>query len=337
MRKHTMLFIILGLLTNYKILGQDTIQQKSEKILYTFAINRVPDQYNFPLVGLINRAKGNHKSVQIGFLNSNQKNFTGTQLGLFNNVGGYYKGAQLGFINNVNDFFNGAQISLINNTNDFLTGAQISFINNTSDSLCGIQLGFINSDGDFIKGAQIGFANRTKIIKGFQLGFINFSDTVSNGLPMGFLSIVKNGGYMAFEMSLTDMYPINLSFKTGIKELYTLIIMSYNPDIEKKFALGFGVGTMIQLSQRINFYPELVSQSNFTKYNQQLISLSTYIGYSLTSRINILTGPAIIWEYTGSDIKLNEPFFSIYNYNFNNKNRLIVGFRIGLRYNISSM
>jgi len=332
MKLPAILFIILGLYTNCETFGQDSIQPKKERILYTFAINCVPDKFDFPLIGFVNLARGNHKSAQIGFLNTNQNNFTGAQTGLFNNVGGFFKGAQTGLINNVDDFFIGAQIGLINNTNEYLIGAQIGFINKTGDSLSGIQLGFVNSVGDFIKGPQIGFANKTKILEGFQLGFVNYSDSVLNGIPLGFVSIVKKGGYQAIEMSITEMYPINISFKSGIRKLYTSLLMSFNPELENKFAIGLGVGSIRQLSQRLYLNPELASQYTFTRNNQQLTSLSACFGYTMTRKVHILTGPSLIWEYNGSNTKLNNPFFSILKYDFNNRNRLILGFRIALRY-----
>ncbi|NLF43455.1 MAG: hypothetical protein GX587_12230 [Bacteroidales bacterium] len=325
--------------------GQDTITTGNKSVVYTFFVNWVPDQVNIPLIGFVNLAAGSHKGVQMGFVNVNQRRFDGTQMSFINTVGGEMNGAQLGFINTCGGSLKGAQLSFINTVPGTTKGAQMGFLNTSADSVNGVQLGFINTTAKHLDGAQIGFVNTsislkglqlsfvntTKILNGFQLGFINIVDTLGSGFPLGFLSIVRKGGYRAFEVSLSELYPINISFKIGIKKLYTSFIASYSHN-NKCFSFGMGLGSIIQMNNKLYFNPELSSQSDLSGENAQHQNLALNFGYQLSPKFSILLGPSVSWNHSKYYDAPFKPFFAIYEHDFNTRNHLVVGARLSLRY-----
>ena len=70
-----------------------------DKIIYTCIVNKVPDGFNFPLIGFFNQAQGSHTSVHIGLGNVNEERLNGVQIGMINLIGGETNGTQVGLIN----------------------------------------------------------------------------------------------------------------------------------------------------------------------------------------------------------------------------------------------
>ena len=307
MERSIMMIIVSALTTCFCPcnFGQDDASSEKRTIIYSGIINIVPDQFNFPLIGFVNLANGSHKSSHIGFINVVGKDFEGLQLSFVNTVGGEVNGAQIGFVS--------------------VCGGPLTWL----------QLSFVNTAGKRTDGAQIGFVNTTKALKGLQLGFVNYTDTIEKGIQLGFLSIVNKGGYRAFEISVTEMYPVNLSFKIGVKKLYSSFIASYNPDWGNTFAAGIGLGSIMPVSKSLYFNPELSSQSAIIKNDQQIFCLTTGLGFYIKPKIQFTIGPSVVWNYAQYPDDLNKPFFSIYKDQINENNNLIIGLRMALRYNLT--
>jgi hypothetical protein len=346
------LFLLILFLTCFSVMqltGQETYSSKSKTIVYSFVVNRVPDGFNFPLIGFLNFADGSHSSAHIGFINWNQKNFAGLQLGFVNSAGGSVRGNQTGFVNIAGGPFNGAQIGFVNTVDGSFKGAMLGFVNITAGMMNGLQMGFVNTtagktngfqtafvninDGD-IQGFQLGFVNAAAVLKGLQLGFVNFADSVGKGFPVGFLSFIRNGGYKAFELSVTESFPFNLSFKTGVKGLYTSVIASWNPFTEEPYALGMGLGSNIPLSRSVWFNPELTAQGTFP-HHEEIYGVTTQLGFLLSPRCHFSLGPSVVWLRRDNNEGFFEPLFSFYDYRINEKNKIIAGVRIALRYNLT--
>jgi hypothetical protein len=104
-------------------------EQNSEsgKALYTMLVNVVPDQFNVPLIGIVNLARGSHGSAHVGVVNWNQKNFAGAQIGLVNANGENYKGAQIGAVNATKQL-RGLQIGLVNYVDEVMGGFPLGII-----------------------------------------------------------------------------------------------------------------------------------------------------------------------------------------------------------------
>jgi len=296
--------------------------------LYTFFFNVVNESFSLPLVGFVNVAIGDHKIFQLGFVNWNTGNFNGFQGSFVNTAGGNFSGYQAGFINTV-----------IGDTK----GIQTAFINTNIGETKGLQMGFVNTAVKKMEGAQIGFVNTAaKNIKGFQLGFVNYAESIE-GVPLGFISIVKNGGYMAVEYFYSEYHSYNLSFKTGIDKLYTSVIVSYNQTDEysfDNFASGLGLGSIIPIGKLFYFNPEYASLSPMQQKRLSLNykSFIPYFGINLKN-LSIAAGPSVTWVHRNIDdddqqlnnTALPKPRHSFYYRELNDDNAISIGFKAAAR------
>ena len=344
-----LLFLAIGI-----SFSQDSVNvSKPSPVLYSVIVNNVPDEFNCQLIGIVNNVNGNHASIQIGVVNSTKGTFKGFQAGVFNSIGkdfyglqcgtinsigGNTCGVQNGFINSVGNEFWGVQSGFINTT-DELKGIQDGFINSVAKNTKGMQNGFINSTGNEMKGlqvgfmngakstvgAQIGFLNSTKKLTGIQFGFINSVDSIKSGIPVGFLSFVKKGGYSALEISYSDLYPLNIAYKTGIRQFYTYPIISYNPVLTDKIAIGFGIGTNLDISRSFFINPEIVSQQSLSTHLNQYNSLKIGFGFKVSENIELIAGPSLVWHLQSGSINYHS-----YNWRYDSYNYTVNDLRIGL-------
>ncbi len=350
MKTIVLLLAVLIIASPSVSLAQETADEtESETTFYSVFVNIVPDNFNLPLIGFVNIAKGNQQNPQIGFVNLNQKDLSGIQLGYVNLVGGGLSGFQGGFVNAVQESVSGAQLGFVNATTDRIHGMQWGFVNTASKATNGIQLGYVNNTGD-LNGFGIGFVNVAQKLNGFQLGFVNYVDSLENGMPVGFLSIVRKGGYKAFELSANELYPLNLDFKIGVSRFYTIFSMSYNEKFEDKLASGFGIGTIIPISDRSFINPEYKTYSssffdveiseksfyggfNFIDSDfYKLSQLAINYGYNIDDRFSLLAGPTISWNYADTSTSFKEPVFALYENEINKRNKINIGLSLRLRY-----
>lgn len=294
-------------------------------------INTVGQNITGIQAGFINTGGDSLLGTQAGFVNTIKSNGVGTQLGFTNTAGGYLYGIQAGFLNTVGDSVSGIQAGFVNAGAHQVMGSQFGFVN-TTKKLIGMQAGFSNTANE-LEGTQIGFVNTARKVKGFQLGFINVADTVEGGMPFGFLSFVKKGGYAAAEASVTEMYPYNLSFKIGIQKFYTVFTTSYNPEHPDPFAIGAGFGAVFPLGNRFYLNPEALSQNNIGDFTQQNVSFTPYLGFVVLKKFHVVAGPSVVWNCIYDGNEFYKPLFSFSNDEIDNKNRIITGLRVGVRYN----
>ncbi|MCL2230453.1 MAG: caspase family protein [Treponema sp.] len=279
--------------------------------LYTFFFNVVHEPFYFPLIGFINIANGNHNNFQAGYINWNTGNFKGFQAGFVNTVGGNFSGFQAGFVN-----------TNIGQTNGFQSG----FVNTAINEMEGLQIGFVNV--------------AVSSIRGFQLGFVNYADSI-DGIPIGFISIVREGGYMAIEYSFTESHTYNAAFKIGIEKFYTNINIAYNHTSEFSYnnlasGIGFGsifpvIGKLLYINTEINSLFSIGNDVEKVSYN----SLGLYLGVNI-GKLSIAAGPSLTWIYKNwweniQPLEERPAYFSFYNYDIDEYNRLVVGGRIAAR------
>jgi hypothetical protein len=309
-------------------------QQDGNINLYTFFVNIVNEQFRFPLIGFVNIAGGNHGLPQFGFVNWNQKDFSTLQLSFVNTAGDDMAGFQMGFVNTVAGGVKGVQSGFINTIRKSFTGAQFGFVNTAVGESAGyLQLGFINTTINRFNGAQVSFVNTTKELNGLQLGFINYANKIEKGVPIGFLSIVRNGGYKAIELGVSEISPFNISFKIGVEKFYTSFTASYNPfrdGIREQIMWGAGFGSIIKLGEAFYFNPEITSHNGINEGFQQYVSVIPYLGYTIIPHVSIAAGPSVVWIFDDKD--RDPPFYSITKYSINDKNKLYLGARMGLRF-----
>jgi len=337
-------FLMLSLISA-QTSAQEEQRSKSIEVQYHFFTNNIPSDFNYPLIGFVNNVDGNHASVQVGIINSTTGNFgglqagfvnsvggnvTGLQSGFINSIGGDLMGAAYGFINSVNGEVSGLQYGFINSVSESVAGLQCGFVNSTSKSVYGVQCGFINSAND-VRGLQHGFINSAKSLRGLQLGFINNVDDVEKGLPIGFLSFVKHGGYKAIEFSYTDILPYNLAFKTGIREFYTFPMISWDPELGDELFVGYGIGSNVDFGKVLFFNPELLSQHNISLDFNHYLSLKVNVGVKISDRFELVAGPTLSWnvKFNADDFHQN---YTEWNPDIISVNKLSVGYNAALRF-----
>lgn len=329
----------------------DSLTDK-KRVLYTFVYNEIPDSSKIPLLGFVNIAGGNHKGLQLGFVNITNKNFKGLQLGFIDltkdNLSGSQigflnfgsknvQGLQLGFGNHSKQHLEGSQIGFFNQVKNNFNGLQMGFVNEVKGSTNGVQMGFVNETRKGAKGLQFGFINETKgKMTGWQVGFLNVADTLEKGVPVGFFSYIKKGGYRAVEISSSELYPVNVSFKTGIPLLYSIIQGSFYSHYKNQFAMGTGLGSLIHLKGNLYFNPEAMFHSSFRSDNFNATSLAMNLRYSINSNLQLAAGLSVVQLSYPKD-GYQEPFFKVSKIEFNDRNSLILGVRFAITYSFTEL
>jgi hypothetical protein len=285
-------------------------------------------------VGFFNTIGNSGSGIGIGFFNTLGNSFHGIQTGFFNTIGNSANGAQVGFFNTLGNSFHGLQAGFFNTLGNRADGIQVGFSNILGNSVQGVQVGFSNIVGKEAKGIQIGFFNRTHELSGLGIGFLNLIDTVKTGIPFGFLSFVKKGGYQALEVGTNEMFPVNIAYKTGVKQFYTSLLLSYSPISTNHFAVGMGIGSFIQLCNNLSFNPELLSQTTYTVQWDQIYSLHLNLDYKLSDKFSIAAGPTVVWNHLQNGSVFYKPVFALYQNELDANNKLLVGLKAALCYQL---
>jgi len=261
--------------------------------------------------GLGNVVLGKTRGVQFsGLFNINLKNVTASQFaGLCNIATGQVKGLQCsGFASVVTDTLTGMQLSgFINIAAKESKGLQISGFMNYNDGGKVTQItGFANVSTKKTKGMQLaGFFNYAGKFKGVQIAPFNYIDSLEKGVPVGFLSFVRNG-YRTVEFSMTEtMYGV-VSFKTGIRQFYNIVSTGIGYRNNKiLWGWGYGLGGMIPLSEKWSLSIEgLCYQMNegtwFTDRLNLLNKINITASWKIGKHLEVFGG--LSWNVTVSDI-----------------------------------
>ena len=261
--------------------------------------------------GLVSVLKNNLTGAQFAGLGNIVLNEArGAQFaGLFNINQGVTKGFQTaGLMNMGLDVSNSCQLAGFLN---LATGGKATMISgfsniNVGDDKGAQITGFANINTGKLTGIQIGgFFNFSRILSGVQVGVINYVDSLEKGVPVGFLSFVRNG-YMAFELSTTETLYGVMSFKTGTRNFYNILSVGggYRNDLSL-FAWGYGVGTLIPVSRKVDISIEgLCYQVNegewFTDSLNLLNKINITASWNIAQHITLFGGPS--WNVTVSDV-----------------------------------
>jgi hypothetical protein len=327
----------------------------------------------FEIAGLFNIVKKDMRYAQIGgVFNIVGGSVVGFQIGgLYNHVMDSVRGVQLaGLSSIVADKMSGVQVSgLYNNTKRMdgvqtaglvnvnvweAKGVQVAGLVNYAMSAEGLQVagianvniketngtqiaGIANVSTKEVSGAQIsGMVNYTRKLKGLQIGVINIADT-SEGYSIGLVNIILKG-YHKLSFSSNESQHLNVSFKTGSRKLYSILMVGVNLDNRQKMgSFGYGLGSDIYLGKKFFFNPELSHQSvylgNIEKMNL-LTRLQLSVKYRVGKLLAIYAGPAISMHYFDlngaedgykSDLSSGMPSVS-----FGDRVKCWVGWNIGL-------
>lgn len=239
------------------------------------------------LAGIGNYSNGIRYGLQTsGIANVSRNSVAGTQIaGISNLSGGNTTGMQMaGIANTSNGTTFGTQISGISNvsTKD-MTGMQMAGISNvTSGKIQGVQIG--------------GISNVAQILSGFQMGLINYADSLENGIPLGFLSIVRKNGYQKLEISASESLLGQIKVKTGVQRLYNIFAAGLNKsNAHNIWAFGYGVGTLVPFNDKFSMNADLVSyhvndNRAWTNYLNSMNKLSLQTNYQINKHISVFAG-----------------------------------------------
>lgn len=270
--------------------------------------------------GISNMVKGNLEGVQAtgglnqvggdvlgaqasGISNFNQRNTTGASItGGLNYTSGDMVGLQLAGVSNVaGGGINGLQLSGVGNYSRDVYGLQLSGIGNYSGNVQGVQFsGIGNIAHGHMAGLQLGqIFNYSRRLTGVQFALINVADT-SSGLSIGLLNIIRKGGYYKLSVDANDIMPLNLTFKSGRKQFYTLLTGGMDNDM---YNVGFGIGRSFTIRRNMAITTDLMQLNVFDKDWKSLAQVYRFqpqFNFSITKWFSIHAGPAIsITEYAG--------------------------------------
>lgn len=217
-------------------------------------------------------------------------------LNLLSGTVGGIRGVELGtFYNQLNGDMVGAQWSgILNRTKGDITGYQVAGITNVSGSVVGVQEAGISNHASDVTGLQTagilnwatnvtgvqlgGILNRAGRLNGLQIGLINVADSVTNGGAIGLVNIVRKNGYREVELSAADYQTIGISYRSGVRSLYTLLSAGYSLQPQRLFSVGLGIGRVVALRGNWQIRPELVWYNYLTdRFDLDVLTQSTHL------------------------------------------------------------
>ena len=247
------------------------------------------DMLGVQLAGLGNNVMGGVTGLQAGGIyNFARRSSEGAQLGGIINFigGGAYAFQGAGIINIVGRNARGAQVGgLVNFTGLSFSGAQVA--------------GLLNIAGREVRGAQIsGLVNYTRKLNGVQIGVINIADSVESGIPIGFLSLVKNG-YHRLEISGNESLHTTISIKTGVQRFYNIFSVGAIWNEEPfTWAVGYGIGTEQNMGKRtranLDFVTYYLNEGKRWSHEANLLSkLQLSLGWQLFPHFTLFGGVSL--------------------------------------------
>ncbi|MBC9932377.1 LA_2272 family surface repeat-containing protein [Chitinophaga qingshengii] len=265
--------------------GVNIVGGKTRGVQIAGVHNQVLDSMNgVQIGGVSNVVEGNQDGVQIsGVLGEIHGNMGGVQLsGVESVTRGNVSGWQIaGIGNHTSGEINGAQLSgVYNYAGRGAGGAQLSTIGNISHGT--------------VKGLQLGtIFNYAKHLKGVQIGLVNISDT-STGYSLGLVNIVKHG-YHKLSLYTTDVINYNVAWKTGRKELYSIVLAGFNTGDKKVYSIGYGVGKEFNFTRHLFLAAEITGQSLYTGTSEasQIYRIQPLLNFRISNKVAVFAGPSM--------------------------------------------
>lgn len=199
--------------------------------------------------------------LSLNLLSGTVGSIRGVELGtLYNQINGDMVGVQYsGMLNLIKGNVTGYQTAGITNVSGSVRGVQQAGISNHAHEVTGLQTAGILNWATDVTGVQLsGVLNRAKRLNGLQIGLINVVDSVAAGGVIGLINIVRKNGYREIEVSTADYQPIGISYRSGVRKIYTLLSAGYNLKSRPLFSVGLGLGRVMPLNTRWHLRPELV-------------------------------------------------------------------------------
>jgi hypothetical protein len=241
------------------------------------------NNFSFNIIGGLN---GGVNGFELGSVaNINKGNVSGCQIsGVCNVASGDSKGFILSGVANI--------------SKNQSKGVEISGVANVSGMHNGLQLSTINFVKDDLTGAQIGVVNYAKKGKGFQFGVVNVCGSDDGILPIGIISVVKNG-YYAFEVSSNEVFLTSFSYKMGTEKFHTIFRTGIGEHNKKSvFSTGFGFGSILPIKDNHKLNLELICDDihydwKWEDDSQNMLNqFNVNYHYQVTKHLAIKAGPS---------------------------------------------
>ncbi|HNQ68626.1 MAG TPA: hypothetical protein PKN32_09615 [Bacteroidales bacterium] len=279
------------------------------------------DLTGFQFSGIANIVGGEVSGFQTGTgANIVIGNFRGAQVSAASNTtwGKFFGFQATAGVNLVRSKFRGFQLAPVNIVADTLLGIQLGAVNIVSKPACGAQISILMNYAPtnnslqystFLNTCKINNAPQLGIINtaieqnNLQLGLFNFADTVQ-GIPIGFLSFVKNGyTYLDYSLNL-DLFS-SLKFKTGTWKFYNIINAAVRPDKEPDFAIGYGFGSYFIIWKMFGINYDLYASHVFENntFNTNLNILTQFdlnLNFSIAKHFTIYAGGQLNAMFTSN-------------------------------------
>lgn len=274
--KKSSLVILLVLTISIDLVAQENTSLQTRKAQVTFA---------YPIGSNGIEANDYSNNFSFNILYGLNGGINGFELGSILN---YNKGNVIGF-----------QLAGVSNVcSDSTSGLFMSgVLNYSKQNSKGFQMSTINFTAEKFTGFQLGVINYAKKLNGIQLGVVNILKDSEKALPIGVLSIVKNG-FFEFELTGGDVIYTNLNYKMGVERFYTIFKAGYsyyknNP----VFSYGIGFGSNISISEKHKLNVDLSGNSIVydNKWNSELNLLNKAdfnYKYNIYRNLSLLVGPS---------------------------------------------
>ena len=331
--------LILGILiicTGNQTMAQESAEQQHRVAQFSFVypigsngITSPSISNSFSLNALIG-VNGGVSGVEIGGItNFNRGDVFGIQLA---GIGNFNFGKTTGLM----------LAGIVNISTDETKAIQLSGIYNASaKTSAGIQMAVINTASGDYKGLQAGVINSAKKIHGVQIGVINVIEDGEKAIPIGLINIVKNG-YYALDLTSNESLLLNLSFKMGVENFYTILRISGSTYLkEAVYSAGIGFGGNIPLTERSRIAIDLTTNnleySNLPVWNgiNSLNKLELMYKFNLTEKIAVMAGPSYNAYVSNIEVgddygTLNPPLVLSTDYRADRKVQTWLGFSAGI-------
>jgi hypothetical protein len=196
---------------------------------------------------------------------------------LMNTTEGDVKGIQVaGFANVAEESLYGRQVAgVLNLSLRRARGLQVAGFLNAAGEISGNQIALAgNLSFVEMRGRQIAaLFNYSAGAAGTQFGLINIADTVTN-VSIGLLNLVRRG-YNRFELAGSESLWTSVAFKPGTRRFYNIFYAGFRWEETPIWGLGYGAGTAIGLSRRLDL-------------NLEGLSIHLSKGGSIEGRLNLL-------------------------------------------------
>ena len=254
--------------------------------------------------GFFNFTNGKSLAIQLAGFANFCEDVEGVQGAGFANVvkgnGKAFQGA--GFTNITLGEVNGIQAAgFLNFSMKKMENIQAAgFANISMGDAKGIQAsGFANIAVGDLEGIQAsGFLNVAQKVNGLQLGILNISDTIESGIPIGVLSIVRNG-FRELEVSFSEGLNTQAAFKIGVDKFYNIFAVGAQfLGSDYCWAYGYGIGTHLSKTESFKTQLELMGyhinegKAHTNAYND-LQQLKLTFTKKISEHFNVFAGPTL--------------------------------------------